>query len=101
MSWQVTSVRDAHGGKKVNCLAIGPDGVVYTGGDDKVQPRWSEFQTISLFSLGATNFSIDFIFWFGLRNMRCKCENFCTCSHTCPCCFVCVSQIQRLRTRSC
>ncbi len=41
MSWQVTSVRDAHGGKKVNCLAIGPDGVVYTGGDDKVQPRFA------------------------------------------------------------
>lgn len=36
----VTSVRDAHGGKKVNCLAIGPDGVVYTGGDDKLVRRW-------------------------------------------------------------
>lgn len=33
---QVTSVPNAHDGGKVNCLAIGPDGVIYTGGDDKV-----------------------------------------------------------------
>lgn len=36
----VTSVPDAHDGGKVNCLAIGPDGVIYTGGDDKLVRRW-------------------------------------------------------------
>lgn len=32
----VTSVRAAHGGGKVHALVVGPDGVIYTGGDDKV-----------------------------------------------------------------
>ena len=32
----VTSVRAAHGGGKVYALAVGPDGLIYTGGDDKV-----------------------------------------------------------------
>lgn len=26
----------AHGGERVHCLAVGPDGLLYTGGDDKV-----------------------------------------------------------------
>ena len=29
----------AHGGARVNCAAVGPDGNLYTGGDDKVPPR--------------------------------------------------------------
>lgn len=33
----VTSVRAAHGGGKVHALAVGPDGLIYTGGDDKVR----------------------------------------------------------------
>lgn len=36
----VTSVRNAHDGERVNCLAIGPEGVIYTGGDDKLVRRW-------------------------------------------------------------
>lgn len=36
----VTSVPNAHDGGKVNCLTIGPDGVIYTGGDDKLVRRW-------------------------------------------------------------
>ena len=34
----VSAVKCAHGGARVHCLAIGPDGNLYTGGDDKV--RW-------------------------------------------------------------
>ena len=26
----------AHSGERVHCLAVGPDGLLYTGGDDKV-----------------------------------------------------------------
>ena len=33
----VTCVRAAHGGGKVHALAVGPDGLIYTGGDDKVR----------------------------------------------------------------
>ena len=33
----VTCVRAAHGGGKVRALAVGPDGLIYTGGDDKVR----------------------------------------------------------------
>lgn len=27
---------NAHGGERVHCLTVGPDGLIYTGGDDKV-----------------------------------------------------------------
>ena len=27
----------AHGGARVNCAAVGPDGNLYTGGDDKAR----------------------------------------------------------------
>ncbi|KAL4420306.1 hypothetical protein ABPG77_001396 [Micractinium sp. CCAP 211/92] len=30
----------AHGGERVHCLATGPDGLLYTGGDDKLVRRW-------------------------------------------------------------
>lgn len=30
----------AHGGERVHCLAVGPDGLLYTGGDDKLVRRW-------------------------------------------------------------
>ena len=32
----VSAVKCAHEGARVHCLAIGPDGNLYTGGDDKV-----------------------------------------------------------------
>ncbi len=32
----VSAVKAAHDGARVHCLAIGPDGNLYTGGDDKV-----------------------------------------------------------------
>lgn len=37
---QVAVVKAAHEGGKINCLAVGPDGVIYTGGDDKLIRRW-------------------------------------------------------------
>ena len=30
----------AHGGERVHCLALGPDGLLYTGGSDKQVRRW-------------------------------------------------------------
>ena len=41
--WDATSLelvmcaREAHEGGKVHCAAVGPDGNLYTGGDDKVR----------------------------------------------------------------
>ena len=32
----VSAVKSAHDGARVHCLAVGPDGNLYTGGDDKV-----------------------------------------------------------------
>ena len=32
----VMEVRAAHEGQRIQCGAIGPDGFLYTGGDDKV-----------------------------------------------------------------
>ena len=37
----VSAVKSAHEGARVHCLAIGPDGNLYTGGDDKV--RWQDY----------------------------------------------------------
>lgn len=28
---------NAHGGERVHCLAVGPDGLLYSGGSDKVR----------------------------------------------------------------
>lgn len=36
----VTQVRAAHGGGKVHALVVGPDGLIYTGGGDKLIRRW-------------------------------------------------------------
>ena len=33
----VAAVPKAHGGGKIHCAAAGPDGYLYTGGDDKVR----------------------------------------------------------------
>ena len=35
----VMEERNAHDGGRINCAAVGPDGNLYTGGDDKVPPR--------------------------------------------------------------
>ena len=34
----VMEVRKAHDGQRIQCAAVGPDGFLYTGGDDKVCP---------------------------------------------------------------
>jgi len=31
----------AHGGERIHCMAVGPDGVLYTGGDDHLVRRWN------------------------------------------------------------
>ncbi len=31
----------AHDGERVTCMAMGPNGVLYTGGDDKLIRRWN------------------------------------------------------------
>lgn len=31
---------NAHGGERVHCLAVGPDGLLYSGGSDKLVRRW-------------------------------------------------------------
>ncbi|KAK9815652.1 hypothetical protein WJX72_007443 [[Myrmecia] bisecta] len=36
----VMQVANAHDGEKIQCAAIGPDGFLYTGGDDKLVRRW-------------------------------------------------------------
>ncbi|EIE23228.1 WD40 repeat-like protein [Coccomyxa subellipsoidea C-169] len=36
----VMEAANAHEGGRVNCAAIGPDGNLYTGGDDKLVRRW-------------------------------------------------------------
>lgn len=36
----VMEVRAAHEGQRIQCGAIGPDGFLYTGGDDKLVRRW-------------------------------------------------------------
>lgn len=33
---QLVEVAGAHQGEKIHCIAVGPDGILYTGGDDKV-----------------------------------------------------------------
>lgn len=34
----VMEVKKAHKGQRIQCASIGPDGFLYTGGDDKVRP---------------------------------------------------------------
>ena len=36
----VVVAHGAHSGKCVHCLALGPDGALYTGGDDQLVRRW-------------------------------------------------------------
>ncbi|BDA50211.1 probable pre-mRNA-splicing factor prp46 at C-terminar half [Coccomyxa sp. Obi] len=36
----VMEERNAHDGGRINCAAVGPDGNLYTGGDDKLVRRW-------------------------------------------------------------
>ena len=38
----VSAVKCAHEGARVHCLAVGPDGNLYTGGDDKVSCRGAD-----------------------------------------------------------
>ncbi|GFH12208.1 WD_REPEATS_REGION domain-containing protein, partial [Haematococcus lacustris] len=33
-------VHDAHLGASMHCITLGPDGLLYTGGDDKLVRRW-------------------------------------------------------------
>lgn len=37
----IEHVDKAHDGQRVTCLAVGPNGLVYTGGDDKLIRRWN------------------------------------------------------------
>lgn len=37
----VSDVKNAHDGERLYCLTVGPDGVLYTGGNDKLVRRWS------------------------------------------------------------
>lgn len=37
----IEQVDKAHDGQRVTCLAVGPNGLVYTGGDDKLIRRWN------------------------------------------------------------
>lgn len=37
---QAVHVSDAHDGERIYCLVVGPDGLLYTGGDDKLVRRW-------------------------------------------------------------
>ncbi len=34
----VMEIKKAHDGQRIQCGAIGPDGFLYTGGDDKASP---------------------------------------------------------------
>jgi pleiotropic regulator 1 len=36
----VGEVKKAHDKQKIQCMAVGPDGYLYTGGDDKLVRRW-------------------------------------------------------------
>jgi pleiotropic regulator 1 len=37
----VVGAQAAHAGERVHCLALGPDGLLYSGGDDHLVRRWS------------------------------------------------------------
>jgi pleiotropic regulator 1 len=43
----VMEAKGAHEGSRVNCAAIGADGNLYTGGDDKVCPDTNHAQCLS------------------------------------------------------
>lgn len=36
----IMEVKNAHEGQRIQCGAVGPDGFLYTGGDDKLVRRW-------------------------------------------------------------
>lgn len=72
----------AHGGERVHCLAMGPDGLLYTGGDDKVGggncAGWAGLRGVAE---GAGRAYIGRL----LRSWQAARSRTCSTCRTCPC----------------
>ena len=80
----IMEVKNAHEGQRIQCGAVGPDGFLYTGGDDKVSVLSAFMQYVmQSVHVGMVSVSCDSCTMFGLT-VRCMpgrsthpCEHLC------------------------